>query len=259
MLNPLNVFLWGAGVLWLLFHRSLGFLGVFYLLFLALMMALHAKDYYLAPAYPVFFAAGAIALTAGTRSAHLRTGVIGAYALLLAVSFFLFVPFSIPVLPPQQFLGHERALHFAPKDSENHAATLLPQFYADRFGWEEMVGQIAGVYNALPEADKRQVGILCDNYGEAGAVDILGRRYGLPYAISGHQNYLLWGPRGHTGSVMIILRRSPEDMPQNFETVEDKGLIDNKYAMPSERKHIYLCHGLKENLADRWYREKDYY
>src|SRR3984957_9606443 len=60
-LSPFNLFLWGTGVLWLLFSkraRSFRFLGVFYLLFLALMMAMHAKDYYLVPAYPAFFAAG---------------------------------------------------------------------------------------------------------------------------------------------------------------------------------------------------------
>ena len=64
MLGPVHCLLWMSGVIWLLFSKealSWRFVGIFYLLFLTLMMALHAKDYYLAPAYPVFFAAGAVA------------------------------------------------------------------------------------------------------------------------------------------------------------------------------------------------------
>src|SRR5271156_588187 len=60
-MNPATVLVWVSGVVWLLVSRAarpFRFLGVVYLLFLALMMAMHAKDYYLAPVYPVFFAAG---------------------------------------------------------------------------------------------------------------------------------------------------------------------------------------------------------
>ena len=57
--------------MWLLVSkaaRPFRFLGMLYLLFLAAMMAMHAKDYYLAPVYPVFFAAGGVALVlVGTR------------------------------------------------------------------------------------------------------------------------------------------------------------------------------------------------
>ncbi len=138
-LTPHSVLLWGTGVLWLLFGkatRNYRFLGVFYLIFLALMMALHAKDYYLVPAYPVFFAAGAVAWFSWAKKIAWRNALIGVYAVIVLIGLVLFLPFSIPVLSPQRWLAYTEKLHFKPKDSENHAAIPLPQFFTDRFGWE---------------------------------------------------------------------------------------------------------------------------
>src|SRR5271170_2059036 len=129
-LTPYSVLLWGTGVLWLLFSKatkSYRFLGVFYLVFLALMMALHAKDYYLVPAYPVFFAAGAVALFSWAGRLRWRNVLLGGSAFILLIGVVLFFPLSVPVLRPQQWLAYTEKLHFTPKDSENHTATLLPQ------------------------------------------------------------------------------------------------------------------------------------
>src|ERR1035438_9824701 len=56
--GPLMAPLWVGGILWLVFSRAarpFRFLGVTYLLYLPLMMILHAKDYYLAAIYPLYF------------------------------------------------------------------------------------------------------------------------------------------------------------------------------------------------------------
>src|SRR5581483_6164581 len=130
MLTPWTVPLWLSGVIWLLVSRSarpFRFFGVLYIVFLAMMMALHAKDYYLAPIYPIYFAAGAICWLPVAKASLLRSVRAGGYALLLVVGFVLTVSFSIPVLPPQQLLAWMKTMHYAPKDSENHAATILPQ------------------------------------------------------------------------------------------------------------------------------------
>ena len=126
----------------------------------------------------------------------------------MLVGLVLFLPFSIPVLPPQQWLAYAEKLHFKPKDSENHAAIPLPQFFTDRFGWEDLAKQVSGIYNALPAEERARTGILASNYGQAGAIDILGAKYGLPSAIGGHQNYWIWGPRGYTGEEMIVINQS---------------------------------------------------
>ena len=262
-LTPHNILLWGTGVLWLLFGkttRNYRFLGVFYPIFLVLMMALHAKDYYLVPAYPVFFAAGAVACFAWARSVVWRNVVIGVYAAIVAVGLVLFLPMSVPVLGPQQWLAYTEKLHFRPKDSENHAATLLPQFYADRFGWEDLAKQVSGIYNALPPQERAKTGIFASNYGQGGAIDVLGAEYGLPSAIGGHQNYWMWGPRGYTGEEMIIINGSTlEEMNASYDSCAVVGERNYPYTMPWEHGPIYLCHGRKKTYQADWNELKHYY
>ena len=66
-----------------------------------------------------------------------------------------------------------------------------------------MVATVAGVYRDLPAEEQAESCVFTGNYGEAGAVDFFGPRYDLPRAISGHNNYYIWGPRGCTGKVLI--------------------------------------------------------
>ena len=153
----------------------------------------------------------------------------------------------IPILPPEKLVAYMKAIHFEPPRTETSHTAALPQLFADQFGWEEMVGSVAHVYTHLSADDRKRAGIFCQNYGEAGAIDFFGPKLGLPPAISGHQNYFLWGPRGYTGEVLLVLDDSDEDERQQFESVEDLGqIISSPFAMPLEqRNHIYLCRGLK--------------
>jgi len=261
-LTPTNMVLWGTGVFWLLFAkttRNHRFLGVFYVVFLALMMLLHAKDYYLVPAYPVFFAAGAVALFAWAQRIAWRNVLLGVYAVILLVGLVVFFPFSVPVLPRQQWLAYAERLHYMPKDSENHAATLLPQFFADRFGWEDLAKQVSVIYNSLPADERARTGVLASNYGQAGAIDVLGEKYGLPSAISGHQNYWLWGPRGYTGEEMIVINDATlDEMKEVYSSCSVAGRRDDPYTMPWEHGFIYLCHGRKTTYPAGWKELKHY-
>ncbi|MBT9329664.1 ArnT family glycosyltransferase [Paracidobacterium acidisoli] len=264
MLTPWTILLWLSGIFWLLFAkaaRPFRFLGVLYLVFLPVMMALNAKDYYLAPIYPLYFAAGAVLWVAWASKATWRRALIGLYALLLVIGFFLTVPFSIPVLPPQQFLTWSKIMHFQPKDSENHSATILPQFYADRFGWHEMVEKVAAIYNALPPDQRAVTGIFTGNYGEASAINLYGPKYGLPVAISGHQNYWIWGPHGYTGQEMIIIayHATVDSLQQSYASCAVAGRLDNPLAMPWEQGPIFLCRGRKATLASDWKDFRFYY
>jgi hypothetical protein len=79
-------------------------------------------------------------------------------------------------------------------DRELEARPPLPQLYSDQFGWKEMVATVGKVYNGLTADVRAKTAIFARNYGQAGASDLFGHRYGLPKAISGHQNYFFWGP-----------------------------------------------------------------
>src|SRR5947207_8522168 len=131
---------------------------------------------------------------------------------------------------------------------------------SDLFGWREMAESVARAYNSLPAEDRKKAGIFAQDYGQAGAIDFFGPKYGLPPALSGHQNYFLWGPRGYTGEVLLVLDWRADDERQQFASVEDLGRVQSSpWAMPSEgRVHIYLCRGAKIPLAELWPQVKNW-
>lgn len=252
---PLTALVWLAGLWWLLADRSgkrFRTLGIAYIAVLVLMIVLKAKNYYLVPVYPMLFAAGGVFWE--NFLARFRAGqAVGiAYAVLLALAGLLFLPAAVPVLPVEKFIQYQDTLGIAPPKTEVGHNGPLPQHYGDRFGWEEMTEKVAEVYNSLPEDERARAAIFANNYGQAGAIDHFGRRYGLPKAISGHQSYYMWGPRGHDGSVMIILGDEKEDAERWCDSVEERDRVEHPFAMEEERYNILVCRGLKKPLAELW-------
>jgi hypothetical protein len=262
MLAPLHSLMWLSGVVWLLVAkdaRRWRFAGVAYVVFLVFMMAMHAKDYYLAPAYPVLFAAGAVAWVSWALRHRAGRAVLWTYTALLAVGTVFVMPYAVPVLSPYKFLAYEQLVGFHPDDMETHDATLLPQFYADRFGWSDLLAKVSAIYKSLPVEERARTGIFARNYGEASAINVFGPRLGLPVAISGHQNYWLWGPHGYTGEEMIlVVQDSPAQLGQFYQSCTLMARRDDPLAMPWERGPIYLCKGRKSSLAAAWSGFKEY-
>ncbi len=259
LLGPWNLPLWGGGLLWLLMNKAaLRFraLGWTYLMFLGLMMASRdANSYYLAPAYPMLFAAGGCAAELLTKSPRQRW-LIPAYTCLILILGALTLPMAIPILPPQtmvEYAGFTHLVNVATNPARQKLSPL-PQFYADRFGWQELADSVTRIYHALPAADRAHTGIQCMNYEEASAINVLGAGRGLPFAISGHNNYYLWGPHGETGEVMILVSSfaTKEQLLTQYASVEVVGDMNHPYAMPGARATIYLCRGRKRSLLTDW-------
>jgi hypothetical protein len=255
IMNPATLPLWLGGLIWLLVTRDgrrYAALAIAFLVTLIEFIALHGKVYYLSPAYPMLFAAGAVA---AERLFQIRfqwlkplllVGMVGIAAIL--------APVALPILPPTKLIAYMHAIHFeAPRTETSHTAAL-PQHFADQFGWEEIAGSVARAYRGLSPNDQKRAAIFTQNYGEAGAIDFFGAKLGLPPAISGHQNYFLWGPRDYSGDLVLVLDDSAEDEREQFQSVEDLGQIEsNRWAMPNEQAlHIFLCRGLKVPLRDFW-------
>lgn len=259
-LHPLNVLIWGTGLFWLLASpraKNFRWIGTTYLFFLALMMALHAKDYYLVPIYPMLFAAGGIAWEGRAERSTARVWRISALATVLAITAGIILPMASPVLPPAEWIRYTQAMRLTSKSQEKYVSGPLPQFYADRFGWQEMVDQVARVYNSLSPEDKAKVGIYCSNYGEASAINFLGQ--GLPFAVSGHNNYFLWGPHSYTGEVMIIISGdSVESLHEYYSDVQIVGEMNHPYSMGFEHRHIFLVRGRQQSLTSIWPDRKHY-
>jgi hypothetical protein len=266
-MEPLTLLLWGTGLVWLLRSaeaRLWRWLGVTYLLFIVVMMVLHGKDYYISPIYPVLFAAGGIAwerfFAARRAVVHNRAFAFPVMESALIVLAIVTLPWAMPVLRPATWLHYMKATHFYTfsTDARSRAQNQLPLFFADRLPWDEEVAIVTRTYRSLSPEDQKKVGILCLNYGEASAINFLGR--GLPSAISGITNYYLWGPGGATGEVLIAVTLQPlEAMQHAYDSVEIVGRMDNPYASPSEHLNIYLLRGRHKNLIEDWPHLKDYY
>src|SRR5271165_6586459 len=258
MVNPFAFPLWLAGLGWLFFGREgrrYRVLGWAYVVTLAFFMMKHGKDYYVAPAYPMLLAAGGVVCEAWverTRRAWLKP----VFVLVLVVPALVFMPLIAPVISPSQFVAFLRAIHFTPPVSEHsHARSPLPQYYSDELGWEAMVAEVARVYHNLPPDVQAKTAIKASNFGEAGAIDYFGPKYGLPKAVCFHQNYWYWGTHGYTGENIIVVNESnPEHLKRLSEHAEKVGHFEYPYAL--ENFDIWYAQGLKLSLQDVWEHEK---
>lgn len=259
MLNPPNVIVWLVGLGYLLFHpksKPVRFLGFTYLVFLAILMYLKGKDYYLAPIYPMLFAAGAVfweSLAAARPTFRWLRVVVPALVILFGL---IAAPLVLPILPPDKMITYTEALGIKLPRTENGMRSVLPQYFADQFGWPEMVAAVAGVYNAMPPDERAKTAILGGNYGGAGAIDFFGPRYGLPKAISAHQNYYFWGPREYTGESVILLEWNLKDAQYWCGSVEEGPKIAPYYGMGWEHYTVLICHNFKKTLPEAWPRLK---
>jgi len=255
MLLPTNSLVWIPGLAFLLFSgkvNSYRFLAFTYLIFLAVMMALKGKDYYLAPVYPMLFAAGGVFWEILIAERPTLRWVKFAIPPAIAILGIVAIPLNVPVLPVQQIVPYLERFGIKMSRTEVQDRGPLPQHFGDEFGWEEMVAATAALYNSLPPADRAKAGILAGTYGDAGAIDFFGRRYGLPKSISPHQNYFYWGPRQYTGEILILLHYNLEDVREACESVQQGPTLINPYAMQEEHYTILICRNAKLPLAQAW-------
>jgi hypothetical protein len=260
LMHPLVAPVWIIGLAALAFsprlRRDRG-LALVYLTALAILVLQRSKPYYLSGAYPPLIAAGAVMIEAWTAVARrwVRPVAVG----LLIAGGLLLAPFAVPILSMQDFIAYQHALHFEPSSDERSELGPLPQFYADRCGWQEMTAAVAKVCAALPPADRARTIIVGDNYGEAGALLYYGRGLDLPRVVSQHNSFYLWGPGNEAPVVFIIVGADLDDLRQAFESVEPAARIVAPLAMPYETADpICVCRGLKIPLADAWQRGKHY-
>jgi hypothetical protein len=256
VVNPVSMVVAIAGVFWLLRSRRYRALGIAFSVFYVLMMLLKAKHYYLAPAYPMVFAAGAVAVTQWSARPRLRWLPAG-IVVLASMVYLLMLPLLIPVLDVPHFQQYVKATGIKLPEFEHHKKTALPQIYADMFGWPEMVEKTAAFYNTLTPEQKQRTAIYGDNYGVAAAVDFFGPRYGLPKAISGHQSYFFWGAHGYH-NIDVINLGSHDDITlrRECDSVTVVGETDHPLARADSNFPIYYCQGLRMDATEAWPKTK---
>jgi hypothetical protein len=260
-MNPILAPLWLGGLIWLFVApgaRPYRILGWTFVVTLGLFIAMRGKNYYVAPIYPMLFAAGAVGLERITGCRPRICWIRPAYVALVLIIGALLAPLVCPILPPETFIAYQKKLGITPPAAENQNTGPLPQYFADEFGWEPMVRQVARVYHSLSPEEQAKTAIFSNGWGEAVAVDFFGPKYGLPKAISKHNQYWIWGPRNYTGEIMIVLRSDGRGDREDFQSVQDMGSVEHPYSRRDEWFHIFLCRGLKFDLRDAWWRMKRY-
>jgi Dolichyl-phosphate-mannose-protein mannosyltransferase len=228
-------------------------LGWSYLVCYAVLFTLHGKNYYLAPIYPILLAAGAVVIDVALSRPRLGWLKPAIVTVVLAAGVLL-APVVVPVLSPDNFLAYMKHLPFKlPVMEHAHERAALPQWYADQFGWNEIVAETAQAWNRLDPGERQDCGIFAQDYGQAGAIDFLGRRYGLPQSLSGHQTWWLWGPRGYSGNCMIVLDDRKDVLEKYWARVDYVGTsADNRYALETEIP-VFICRRAKfGSMAQLW-------
>jgi hypothetical protein len=262
VVNPFAAPIWLAGLLALLFWRPLRpyrALGWAYLVSYTVIFLQHGKNYYLAPVYPMLFAAGAVAIDSAlgefpSRRAWLKPAI--ARVVLLSGAYLS--PIVVPVFSPERFLAYAKTLPFKlPVNEHSHARAPLPQWYSDQFGWKEIADETAVAWNRIPQPERSDCGIFAQDYGQAGAIDFFGRSEGLPGAMSGDRTYWIWGPHNYSGNCMIVLDDRKAVLERYWNQVEFIGTsAPNPYAL-EQQIPVFLCKGKKfDSWANVWPRLK---
>lgn len=257
-LHPATLPVWSVGLGFLLLHpaaRRWRVLGVTYVAVLILLVRQGGKPYYLGPAYTWLFAAGATAIERAVRGRALRAIAIAG----LAAAGVATAPLALPVLPIDRYPSYERALGLRGSSGERFAEGTLPTHFANMFGWDRLAALIADVYRSLPPEEQSRVGVLCENYMQAGAVDFYGRRLGLPPAMSGHNSYFLWQPVPPANDVLIVVGREEKDLREVFESVERHATFHDPHIQPiHDDRAIWVVRRPRAPLAPLWPRLKSF-
>jgi hypothetical protein len=239
--------LWLAGLYFYFFtekgsrFRALGWM---YLIPLLLFVLGKGRGYYLAPAYPMLYAAGAVFFEESLPAwrANLLRFARPALWLALIISILGAIVVALPIAP----IGSRWY----------YAAVSIDSSFPDEIGWPEFVSNLAKVRDSLPPEKRSRVGILVENYGEVGAINLLGERYGLPLAISGVNSS--WG-RGYGDpppEILIVVGFTQDFVNANFDSCRLVSHTWNSYNIQNEetieRSEIYLCGPPRQGWPAFW-------
>jgi hypothetical protein len=212
------------------------------LLVILMLLVLRGKSYYTAGLFPFLICSGAVFWETVIKTRWVRVVL----PVLLVILTLPALPMMIPVWKEAKladyFAGMKRTIGFdAVLRDEDGRYHELPQDYADMLGWDELAALAAKAYDQVD--DKNASFIYCENYGEAGAVTVLGKDYGLPHPVSFSESFFYWAPREfqtEITSVVYINFEMGEDVDTLFRDICVIGSISNPLAREYGVK-VYLC------------------
>ncbi|MGE5645304.1 MAG: glycosyltransferase family 39 protein [Acidobacteriota bacterium] len=239
--------LWLAG-LWYLFRRPEGaryrMLGWAYVITLAALWAAKGRDYYLAPAYPMLIAAGAVWGEQWVNSLAPRAaaGIRRSTWITLVCATLCSAAVTLPIAPV-----NSRWWRVA--DSVNGNFNM-------EIGWPEMAETVAKIRDSLPAEERANVAILAGDEGEAGAINLYGPAHGLPGAISGMNSNWYRGYGERPAQTVITLGLHRDVLEPNFESCVLAGRVTNRYGIANSAvagwDEIFICRRLRRPWPEFW-------
>ena len=238
-------FLTIAGIIYLLISRKVEkfrFIAVVCLSVIITLMLLHGKNYYTQGIFPVLIAAGAVSWEELLRKRFLKIS----FLILLVILTIPVIPIGIPVYKTEKLVKYFGDLRKNYKMDfvtrfEDNSIHSLPQDYADMLGWEELTSLVNNVWQQIP--DKKSAFIYCENYGQAGAITVIGKKYGLPEAVSFHESFKYWIPEKFENDINSFIYVNDE-MGDDVKALFRKITIVGKISNPDAREYgttVYLC------------------
>ncbi len=207
VMSPLLSIVWLIGLGWLLRNRpnALSWRCAYCSTIAHDVVAETRRTYYPAAAYPYLIAAGAVPIErwTGVRRAW-RSAIVAVFVAFAVPS----TPFVLPILPMSTYVEISRVALGSLFDINFHvekASNNLPiQYYADMTGWPQMAKTSGlGFIARCRRPSRARTAIYAHNFGEAAAIDLYGAADHLPPALSGNNNYWLWGRTGMPVQVVI--------------------------------------------------------
>ena len=239
-----------AGLISLLRSARFRLLSAFYLGPFVLLAMAHGRGYYLLPAYPALYCAGAVALERllSTRRSAWRIGTRGVvYAAMLADV----AAVSRMYLPI-----------FRPGSAGWNWQMSNSSDMADEVGWPEFVHQVAAVRDGLRPDERERLGLLANNYGEAGALELYGPQYGLPEPISSTNSFHPRGFGPFEPETVIVTGDDLDDQIKNFAECRIAAKLVIPYGVLNEesRDHeqILVCSHLRGSWPAVWAKSQEF-
>jgi len=254
ILNPVAVLIWIPGIYFFFFNEQgkkyKAVIFIWIATFFILLINGHSKGEYMAAAYQILFAGGAVIIE--KWSSENKVWIKYAIVIPIIISGIFLSPFARPTISLEQFLKLQSALGLEPPSNEGKDLNRgIPQFYADMHGWEDLAKDISKVYQSLPEEERKTTLVYCSNYGRAGAIEYFSKKYPLPKVICPHNSYWYWWPPKKDNTTVIIIGGKIEDHLHALKQVEAVGVHKTKNAMPYENNlTIFIGRGLIRTLDE---------
>jgi hypothetical protein len=255
-MSAMAIILFIPGIIFLCFgksmkpYRTVAVASIIVLLMLAL---LRGKSYYTIGLFPLWIAAGG-AFWEKKLKRNFAKILLPALMLLITIPI---LPMGIPIYKAERL-----AEYFARvKDKYGFDAVLrcetgrihsLPQDYADMLGWDELATITAKAYDHVP--DKKSTIIYAENYGQAGAIMVIGKKYNLPEPVCFSESFFYWFPRNPEHEItnfIYINDELGEDVSQLFADCRLIGKIENPLAREFGTG-VWLCTKPRSSFNEFW-------